>query len=129
MVAIKNWFLEKNHMSGFRGNDLEVVRETEKAVLVRCFIDMCKFEEWIPKSVIIDEWEKDTSNFGYHDYLVETAHKAYDNNNLFDKGYIKSGRNTYRADNFLHQESTKDLLILLDKYNVKYMNRKEWNNR
>lgn len=129
MIAIKNWFLEKNRMTGCRGAELTIKKETEKAVLVTFQIDRHTFEEWIPKSVIIDEWEKDTSNFGYHEYLEKLCHKAYEEGNLFEKGTFKSGRNVYRNDNFLYQETTKSLLALLDKYNVPYMTRTEWNNR
>lgn len=134
MVAIKNWFLEKNNLTNLRGKELTIKRETEKAVLVSCkingFSQFSKtFEQWIPKSVIIDEWEKDVSNFGYHDYLEGLCHKAYEEGKLFEKGIIKSGRNRYTRDSFLHQETTKALQSLLDEYNVPYMNRTEWNNR
>ena len=129
MIAIKNWFLEKNNLRGFRGRELTIKKETEKAVLIICTIDGFIYEEWIPKSVIIDEWEKNISNFGYHDYLENLCHKAYEEGKLFEKRIIKSGRNKYRADHFLHQETTKSLLLLLDKYNVPYMSRVEWNNR
>lgn len=129
MVAIKNWFLEKNNLMGFRGKELVIKKETEKAVLVICTIDRFTYEEWIPKSVIINEWEKDTSNFGYHNYLESLCHKAYEEGKLFEKGIIKSGQNRYRKDSFLHQETTKSLQSLLDKYNVPHMNRSEWNNR
>ena len=35
MIAIKNWFLEKNNLNWMRNWELEMVRETEKAILVR----------------------------------------------------------------------------------------------
>lgn len=129
MTAIKNWFLEKNKLKGFYGRELTIKRETAKAVLIICKINRTTYEEWIPKSVIIDEWEKDTSNFGYHEYLEKLCHKAYEEGKLFKQGTFKSGRNTYRNDNFLHQNTTKELLSILEKYNVPYMSRIEWNNR
>ena len=134
MVAIKNWFLEKNNLRGLRGLELTVKKETEKAVLVTYILQSEHFgksveEQWVPKSALTNEWEKDTSNFGYHDYLETLCHRAYEAGNLFEQGTIKSGRNSYRRDNFLHQETTKSLLALLDRYNVPYMTRAEWNNR
>ena len=129
MIAIKNWFLEKNDLRGIYGIDFLIIKETEKAMLLGYQLGLTSFEQWVPKSVIIDKWEKDTSNFGYHDYLVETCHKAYKAGKLFEQGTFKSGFNTYDNDSFLHQETTKELIKLLEEYNVKYMNRKEWNNR
>ena len=132
MIAIKNWFLVKNHLAGFRNKELEVVKETEKAMLLRTYVtdgfrkDM--IQEWFPKSVIIDEWEKDTSNFGYHDYLVEIYHKAY-NEGIIENTTIKSGRNVYRGDNFVHQWRTAELVKELTARNIPFMNREEWNNR
>lgn len=128
MTAIKTWFLEKNDCKGFYQQKLEIVKETDKAVLIRCFIDSYKFEQWVPKSCIIDEWEKDTSNFGYHDYLVDTYHKAYEQQ-LIENYTIKSGMNRYRGDNFVHQMTTKQLTEALKKYNVQFMTRSEWNAR
>lgn len=125
MTAIKNWFLEKNNCKGFYGKQLEIIRETEKAVLIRCFIDGTQFEQWVPKSCIINEWEKDTSNFGYHDYLVDVYHKAYEAQQI-ENYTIKSGYNRYRADNFVHQLTTKQLTEDLTKYGVQFMSKSEW---
>ena len=128
MIAIKNWFLEKNHLRGLRGVELNLEKETDKAVLVSFTIDGTKDKQWIPKSVIIDEWEKDTSSFGYHDYLVDVYHKAYDEG-IIENYTIKSGRNVYRGDNFIYQWTTKELETSLKKHGVNYMSRKEWNER
>lgn len=128
MIAIKNWFLEKNHLRGLRGVELNLEKEIDKAVLVSFTIDGTKDKQWIPKSVIIDEWEKDTSSFGYHDYLVDVYHKAY-NEGIIENYTIKSGRNVYRGDNFIHQWTTKELETSLKKHGVNYMSRKEWNER
>lgn len=133
MIAIKNWFLEKNHLTGLRGATLTKVKETEKAMLISYTLvnglRTYHCEEWIPKSVIIDEWEKVTSNFGYHEYLEDIAHKAYRDSKLFEKRTTKSGRNTYEGDAFFHQLKTTELIDMLNRYNIEYMNREEWNNR
>ena len=111
MIAIKNWFLEKNKMKGFYGKELEVIKETAKAALIRTWIDGERFEEWVPKSVIIDCWEKDTSNFGYHDSLV----------NVYKKNVDK--------DQYIHVYTTKKLVEVLERNNISFMNRADWNNR
>lgn len=108
-IAIKNWFLEKNKMKGFYGKDITIVKETAKAVLIH--VDGFFDNEWVPKSVLIDEWEKDTSNFGYHDYLVET--------------YLKNGG----EDEYIHKRTTKHIIEVLNRYSIPFMNRTEWNNR
>lgn len=129
MIAIKNWFLEKNNMTGVRGLELTVVKETAKAVLVKYTVKSGNtYTAWIPKSCIIDEWEKDTSNFGYHDYLVNTLNQAYRDGRLENKTF-KSGRNVYDQTSFTHQMSTKELIGALEKFNISFMNRTDWNNR
>lgn len=138
MVAIKNWFLEKNNYQYLREKELGIEKETEKAVQIYYTSGNLKVLFWIPKSVVIDEWEelpkvkikKDISNFGYHDYLVDVFRKAYRNNELYEQHTIRGGGyNVYSGDAFIHQWKTKELIATLDKYNVKYMNRTEWNNR
>ena len=128
MIAIKNWFIVKNSLSGYRNRPLEIKKETEKAVLITTTnIYGDKLEHWFPKSVLTDEWEKDTSNFGYHSYLVETYRKAFAEEN---KGkVIKSGYNTYRWDAFTHQLTTKELINTLTTHDKPFMTRDEWNNR
>lgn len=129
MIAIKNWFLRKNRLWGFYKKEIEQVRETEKAILVKVkFEDGHLSESWIPKSVIIDEWEKDTSPLGYHDYLVDIYHKAYDDQQI-ENYTIKSGRNCYRGDNFVHQQSTKKLVKDLQSYGIDFMSFDEWKSR
>ena len=129
MVAIKNWFLEKNNMTALRGLKLEITKETEKAVLVKYTVKSgTTYTDWIPKSCIIDNWEKDTSNFGYHDYLVNTLNEAYTTGKIENKTFT-SGRNRYDLRSFNHQMTTKELQKELEKHEINYMNRKEWNNR
>lgn len=128
MTGIKVWFLEKNQCRGFYGKELTTVRETAKAVLVRANIDGRNFEQWVPKSCLTEGWEKITSNFGYHDYLVDVITKAYEDGRIENKTF-KSGRNIYDQTSFLHQNTTKSLILIAEKYNINYMNREEWNNR
>ena len=79
--AIKTWFLEKeinirplefydfrDYKEGFK--NVTILKETEKAILVDCPKLYDKY--WIPKSVIIEEWEepnKKMINLSYHTYL------------------------------------------------------------
>ncbi len=131
MIAIKNWFLQKNNLDWMRNWTLEIRKETEKAVMVGVTDRTVTFYTenfWIPKSVIIDEWEKDTSNFAYHRYLEDVYHKAYDSEIIPNKT-IKSGRNTYRGDAFIHQLTTKGLIEELQYFKIEFMDRKTWNNR
>lgn len=131
MIAIKNWFMEKNNLEWMRKFKFEIRKETEKAVLIGITDRTLSFYNesyWIPKSCIIEEWEKDTSNFAYHRYLEDTYHRAYEDG-LIPNKTIKSGRNTYRGDAFIHQFTTKDLQKNLEYYHISYMTRQEWNNR
>lgn len=131
MIAIKNWFMTKNDMEWMRQWTWEKVKETEKAMLIRVSDRRLSFSDeqyWIPKSVIIEKWEKDTSNFAYHRYLENTYHEAYDAG-IIENTTIKSGRNTYRGDSFIHQLTTKSLIFALESAGVKFMTRTEWNNR
>lgn len=129
MIAIKNWFLEKNNMTALRGLELTIVKETEKAVLIKYTVRTgTTYTDWIPKSCLTDEWEKDTSNFGYHDYLVNTLNEAYKDGRLENKTFT-SGRNVYDQTSFTHQLKTEDLIWTLNHFEIEYMNRKEWNNR
>lgn len=127
-MAIKTWFLQKNGINGFYGRPLETVKETAKAVLVAVTINDRRYEQWVPKSCIVDEWEKDTTGFGYHTYLCDVYHKAYDEG-IIHNHTIKSGRNVYRGDNFIHQWTNKELAAALTKMNIPYMDRETWNNR
>lgn len=131
MVAIKSWYLDKKEIKGFYNKELKIEKETNKAVLVGCFINGRKYTEWVPKSCLTDEWEKDTSNFGYHDYLVGVYRKAYENGMFGEIKVIRTGRNrnVYRGDAFIHQCTTKELTKKLSDRNVEFMNRKEWNER
>ena len=128
MTGIKVWFLEKNHIKGFYGRELTIVKETAKAVLVNVTINRRTYSQWVPKSCMTDGWEKDTSNFGYHQYLVDTLTAAYADGTLENKTF-KSGRNVYDCTSFLHQLTTKDLVEELTHFSINFMNRNEWNNR
>ena len=136
MIAVKNWFIEKNQIESIRNKELTVKRETEKAILVSWKVkkhsswgdENYTFEQWIPKSCLTDKWEKDTSNFGYHDYLVEVVNQAYRDGRLENKTFT-SGRNIYDQTSFTHQSTTKELVNFLQKKNIEFMNRKEWNER
>ena len=131
MIAIKNWFMEKNDYTWMRNWKWEQVKETEKAICIRVTdktVSFCTETYWIPKSCIIEKWEKDTSNFAYHRYLEDTYHRAYDAGIIPNKTF-KSGRNTYRGDAFIHQLTTKSLIKNLEFYNIEFMDRKTWNNR
>lgn len=136
MLAVKNWFIVKNQIESIRGKELTVKRETEKAILVSWKVkkqsswtdEYYTFEQWIPKSCLTDEWEKDTSNFGYHDYLVEVVNQAYRDGRLENRTFT-SGRNRYDQTSFTHQSTTKELTNFLQEKNIEFMNRKEWNER
>lgn len=133
MKAIKNWFLEKEGYGIKRIKEMqkagyEVIKETEKALLVRWNDTGNKL--WVPKSCLIDEWETKFSpkaiGGAYHEYLEITAKKAYDENKLFEKFTIKSGRNCYKGCAFMHQWTTKELVKVLDDYKIEYMSKKEF---
>lgn len=128
MEGVKIWFLQKNHCRSMYGKELETVRETAKAVLFGWDFDGSHFEQWVPKSLITDGWEKDTTNFGYRDYLLGVYHKAYDEGTI-ENVTIESGRNKYRGDAFIHQLTTKELVKELEIRNVPFMDRKSWNER
>lgn len=135
MIAIKNWFLQKNNLEYLRGKDnLEIEKETEKAAYIgyksgNLYVGI----GWFPKSVIIDDWEavkapKVNKNFEYHDYLVDTVNQAYRDGRLENKTFM-SGRNRYDQTSFTHQSTTKELINFLQEENIEYMTREEWNNR
>lgn len=135
-VKIKNWFLEKEGyyyvgIERIQQSQTIIKKETAKAVLVT--ITWWDEKEhtinlWVPKSCTCEEWEKQTSNFAYHGYLVNVYHKAYDEG-LIEHRTIKSGRNCYRRDAFVHQLKTKDLIEALNSWGVPFMNKQEWINR
>lgn len=129
MIAIKNWFLEKNQMAGLHGrDDLTVIKETEKAVLIDIPATFKNFKEWFPKSVIIEKWEKRTSGLAYHTYLENVYHEAYEAGKI-ENYTIKSGYNRYRGDAFIHQMTNKELTESLSRYKVDYMTYEAWKNR
>lgn len=129
MIAIKNWFLEKNQMTGLHGrDDLTVIKETEKAVLIDIPATFKHFKEWLPKSVIIEKWEKRTSGLAYHAYLENVYHEAYEAGQI-ENYTIKSGYNRYRGDAFIHQMTNKELSESLSRYKVDYMTYEAWKNR
>lgn len=128
MKGIKVWFIQKEHIASAYGKELTIKKETEKAVLVSWKVENSTVEHWVPKSCMTEEWEKDTSNLGYHSYLVETVNNAYRNGTL-ENSTFKSGRNVYDRTSFTHQETSKTLVNFLEKNNISFMNREEWNNR
>ena len=128
MKGIKVWFIQKEHIASAYGKELTIKKETEKAVLVSWKVYNSVTEHWIPKSCITDGWEKDTTNFGYHEYLVNVVNESYTNGTLENKTF-KSGRNVYDQTSFTHQSTTKGLINFLEKMEIPFMNREEWNNR
>lgn len=127
MTAVKNWFLEKNNLEHMYGKKLTIEKETDKAVLIRYKLNVTEFTQWIPKCCLCDEWEqkKKNINFAYHDYLVNKYHEAYDNQ-IIDNSIIRSGRNRYRGDNFIHQNTTKELIKALNSYGIEFMTKAEF---
>lgn len=54
-IVVKSWFLNKEFTSGERyaisvSDDAKVERETEKAILVKWFIEFGTVKHWVPKS-------------------------------------------------------------------------------
>ena len=57
-MAIKSWFLNKEFTQGERyaistADDPDVVRETEKAFLLKWKTEFGTIQHWVPKSVVI----------------------------------------------------------------------------
>ena len=57
-MAIKSWFLNKEFTQGERyaistADDPSVVRETEKAFLLKWKTEFRSIQHWVPKSVVI----------------------------------------------------------------------------
>ena len=57
-MAIKSWFLNKEFTQGERyaistADDPSVVRETEKALLLKWKTEFGFIQHWVPKSVVI----------------------------------------------------------------------------
>ena len=140
MKAIKNWVLEKE---GFcievivelSKNGIEVVRETEKAALVRVNWLSINGEKvvrefWIPKSAMCEEWERKFSmkaiNHAYRGYIVRTAKDAYRAGKMGETRLIKSGRNVYDDASFYQQYKTTELKEMLDRYAIEYKTRDEY---
>lgn len=138
--AIKTWFLENEidhntldvyQMRFYKDlfSKAEIAKETEKAILVKC---RYHFDEgyWIPKSVLIDEWEepdKKMINLTYHSYLYNTAydlckyetivHKA----NLFIRKYEKLNHRDY-----LYTCKNKDLENCLKEDKIEYLKKADF---
>ena len=58
IMAIKSWFLNKEFTQGERyaistADDPDVVRETEKAFLLKWKTEFGYIQHWVPKSVVI----------------------------------------------------------------------------
>lgn len=65
-IIVKGWFMSKEFTSSERiaistADRCEVVRETEKAMLVKWFTEYGTIQHWLPKSVceVIDEVENE----------------------------------------------------------------------
>ena len=58
-LRVKQWFIDKNFTPEERYaesvSDKEIVRETEKAVLIKFVSDFGTFTKWIPKSCLMTE--------------------------------------------------------------------------
>lgn len=88
-MTIKSWFLQKNFDNNERlvintalmGNDIEIVKETEKAVFVKFNSDYGIISSWIPKSCVGENYnateiapeKKQNSGLAYNETLVEFA--------------------------------------------------------
>ena len=131
-VCIKNWFIEKNGLNFLRGRKLTVIKETAKAVQIEYKIDLgmriLNDTKWIPKSVIVNEWEKEVSPLAYHTYLVDTYRRAYADGKI-PNYTIKSGRNTYTGDSFIHQWKSTEIKKSLKDYGIEFYEFQEWANR
>lgn len=129
MLAIKNWFLEKEQIRGLWGKELKAIKETDKAIYVEWEGDMFTHKQWFPKSCLCDEWEKWVTPLAYHEYLLDLCYEAYRNkvieNYSIDNGYGYK----YRGDAFYHQMKSAELKKMLEKHNIEYMTFKEWRNR
>ena len=134
-VAIKNWFLEKQgfaigSIKVLQKNGIEIAKETERAVLINYKMITYSDQMWVPKSCLTDEWEHKYSpkavGSEYHSYLVGVAKDAYYKGNLGKQGTFKSGRNVYDYVSFIHQNTAKELMKILNKYKVEYMTKAEF---
>ena len=90
---IPDWIIRKNLTSNeiwaieAEGEDAELIRETEKAVLVAWFTEYGKVTMWCPKSVLKDfaevkaeadaETDRMTSKMEAYDNLVNTAKELH----------------------------------------------------
>lgn len=135
MKAIKNWFLEKQGYSvdgikQIQANGIDVIKETEKAVLVRTRIADYVEQMWIPKSCLCEEWEHKFSpkavGSAYHGYLVGMYRQEYRAGHLFEQRTFKSGRNVYDGASFAHQRTSKEIAEILDDFGIKFMSKKEF---
>lgn len=78
MLNIKEWFFNKNFTQNERyaisvADREEIIRETEKAVLVKWFTEFGNITRWIPRSCIYTEAEL----MAQHDEFLERQ-KGYD---------------------------------------------------
>lgn len=81
-LRVKQWFIDKNFTPEERYaesvSDKEIVRETEKAVLIKFVSDFGTFTKWIPKSCLMTE----------EDYRIERE-KEEKRIARFEEGKIK----------------------------------------
>ena len=134
--AIKTWFLEReidhNTLDVYQVRfykDLfskaEIVKETEKAILVKC---RYPFDEgyWIPKSVLIENWEEPSKrmiNLAYHTYLWETADALLKADELSFSLGMETKEKTKK---YIFMAKTKDLETSLKKNKIAYLKKADF---
>ena len=134
--AIKTWFLEReidhNTLDVYQVRfykDLfskaEIVKETEKAILVKC---RYPFDEgyWIPKSVLIENWEEPSKrmiNLAYHTYLWETADTLLKADELSFSLGMETKEKTKK---YIFMAKTKDLETSLKKNKIAYLKKADF---
>lgn len=84
-IEIKSWFVLKNFTSEERYvesvSDKEVIKESEKAVLIKFVSDFGSFTKWIPKSCLMTE----------EDYRIERE-KEIERAKRFEEGKKRYGQ-------------------------------------
>lgn len=151
--AVKLWFLEsQTGTNGFdidhmrflleRYNNAIVLKETEKAILIKEYYEeevqgfyevsyrLQSIEEWLPKSVLIDEWEepdKKMINYSYHTYLLEMVENLCTKETMRTlKTYGEGAYKGYANDAFIHRETSKELERCLKKDKVIYLKKADF---
>ena len=134
--AIKTWFLENEidhntldvyQMRFYKDlfSKAEIVKETEKAILVKC---RYPFDEgyWIPKSVLIENWEEPSKrmiNLAYHTYLWETADALLKADELSFSLGMETKEKTKK---YIFMAKTKDLETSLKRNKISYLKKADF---